>query len=495
MWTGIAALSNIDQSLQTIRNDVVRLDNQLAQLTNSLAANQRRRVMLINDIAAVRLAELKSGQLSASLTSADKQAATILTERDAVLEKVNDQIKTIDRQLLVAEDERANLLEQLNLSSQKLVDIEASVQGRLKLDSAYLAQLEASRTAASVSAEAERKVAQAQTDMAIKAKPYQNDPLFMYLWDRRFGTADYHGGVFTRFMDSWVAKLINYEPARVDFWNLTEIPKRLAEHADRVAEAADDSHMALQQIELDALEAAGAKALKGEAEESRAELDRQDDELESIEERLNESLERRAQFMAGEDEYIKRCINGLAQALEHQDLQAVNRYVMATSSPTDDRLVIELQGVDDSLEDVAEDLADVRVLHDNKLDRLKELESVRRNFKNSRYDDVRSGFGNQALIASVLGQFLQGVVSGADVWRVIKRNQRYRNVGSTPDFGSGSLGGIGDLLGSGSILDGARRSRRPRQQRRSTWNWPQPRRGGGGFRIPRGGGFKTGGGF
>jgi len=499
MWTGTLALRNIDQSLQTIRNDVVRLDSQLTNLTEVHAANQRHRVKLINDIAAVRLAELESGELNTELSSADQEAATILQQRETALSKLSHEIDNINQQIEDAEIERAELLAELNKMSQNIVDIEAKVQASLQVDVDYLAQLDVAREAESVSAEAELKVEQAQIDMSEKAEPYEADDLFMYLWQRGFGTTEYQGGLFSRFMDSWVARMIDYEPARINFWNLTEIPKRLSEHADRVADKADEAHMALQQLELDALSATGAKKLEAELETTRERLDKHDDVIEDFENQLNVKLEDRARFYSGEDDYMRRSLERLTQALDHQNLRAVSRYVLATTSPTDDQLVIEVQSLDDKLEDVAEDLADIRVLHDNKLTKLKELESVRRDFKNSRYDDVRSGFGNEALIASVLSQFIQGVVSGADVWRVIKRNQRYRNVGSIPDFGSG---GLADILSGGGVFGGAGRRRqqprRRRKSRQSTWNFPQPRRGGGGFRIPRGGGgggFKTGGGF
>lgn len=504
MWAGSAALKNIDQSLQSIRNEVVRLDSQLSQLTDSLTSGKRHRLKLINDIAGVRLHEIESGELATGLTAADHQAVEILQQRSAALEILNQEISRINQAVSDAEQQRETLLEKVNLTSQQIVDVEAGVQSKLKQDQAYMRQFAAASAATSVSEEAERKVEQAQTDMAEKAAPYRKDELFMYLWGRGYGTTEYSGGLFARFMDGWVARIVKYEPARVNYWNLTEIPRRLTEHADRVAQAADAQHMALQQVELDALEIAGHKSLEGNLEQLRTELDQHDDRLEETESSLNSKLDERASYVAGEDTYLQRSLARLTQALDHQDLREVHRYVQATHSPTDDQLVLELQSLDDRLEQVNGDLSDARAMHDGRLNKLKELESVRRNFKNSRYDDVRSGFGNQALISSVLGQFLQGVVSGSDVWRTIQRHQRYRNVGSIPDFGSDGLGGLGDLLGGGSLggVGGGRvgQRRRPRARRKSTWNWPQPRRGGGGFKIPRGGGgggggFKTGGGF
>jgi len=488
MWTGSTALKNIDQSLQTIRNEVVRLDNLLTRLTESMAKNQRHRVKLINDIAAVRLTEIDTGELRSSLTAADQQALKILEQRDEALTALNEKIERLDQDILAAEHERETLLASVNQSSQNLVELETKVQNELKVDQHYLDQIAKTREAESIAEEAQNKVELAQHDMDVKAQPYKADELFMYLWNRGYGTTEYSGSFLARFMDGWVARVIKYEPARINFWNLTEIPKRLNNHAEMVDAAADEELMALQQLELDALAKGGVKEIEQALEASREILDKHDDKLEEKEHALNVLLEERAQFVAGVDEYMQRCLSRLTQVLEHKDLNAVHHYVRQTNSPTDDKLVIELQTY-------------VRNMHDKKISKLKELEQVRRNFKNSRYDDVRSGFGNEAMLATILGQFLQGAASGSDLWRVIQRNQRYRDVSSLPDFGSGGIfrggrgrrGGLGDILGGGSI------SRGRRKRRNSSWHLPTPRRGGGGFRFPGGGGggggFKTGGGF
>ena len=198
MWTGTAALKNIDQALQTIRNDVVRLDNQLSQLSGSIAVNKRHRVRLISDIAKVRLSEIESGQLQADMTAADNQVLPILQQRETALHALNAELEQHNQQLQDAEAERDDLLDRANIGSQQLVDIEANVQASLKSDSDYMAQFAKASEAGSVSAEAEVKVKQAQQDMAEKAKPYQKDQLFIYLWERGYGTTKYEGGLFAR---------------------------------------------------------------------------------------------------------------------------------------------------------------------------------------------------------------------------------------------------------------------------------------------------------
>ena len=509
MLSGRKALQNIDHTLTSVRNDAVRLDRQLSQLSGQVALGQRQRLSLMRDIAKVRLNEIENGELDTDLTAADAAVVEILQQRDAAIEELATHIERLNKEIERSDTDREALLDRCNGVSDQIVETESKVQAELKLNQNYIDQFKAAQQAESISEEAEQKVERANADMAEKAKPYQADPLFMYLWDRGFGTTAYKGGLLARFMDGWVARVIKYEPARVNFWNLQEIPKRLTEHADRVGDAADHEMMALQQLEADALEAAGGPELERSLASLRQELDEFDDVLEGKEGELNEALSKRAAFNSGGDEYIQQCLTRITSALEHQNLSSIHRYVRQTHSPMDDRLVIELQNLEDSLASLQGDMAGVRKLHDNQIARLRELESVRQQFKNSRFDDVRSGFANQDIISSVLAQFLQGVISGADVWGTIKRNQRYRNVGSSPDFGSGGLGDLADVLGDSGIdigdILGRPTQRRRRKRRGSSWHIPKPRRSGGGFQCPRsagrsggargGGGFKTGGGF
>ena len=493
MLTGTAALRDIDRSLQTMRNEEVRLDERLAQMTAKLGVAQRHRLKLINDIAEVRLDGIERGELQKTLGAADHEVGRILEQRNVALTELNTGIDELNRQITDADVTREEHLRKVNTTSQKLVDGESLVQQQLNDDVTYLTQLENARKAEAMALEADQKAEQAQADLAEKAEPYQQDKLFMYLWNRGFGTTDYRGRLFSRYMDSWVAGLINYAPARVNFWNLTEIPKRLAEHADRIEARAGEQHQALQKLEKEALEVAKVTSLEDQLTTLRENLDLLDDSIEELENTLNTRLNDRTRFLAGEDEYMQRCIARLSQVLEHRDVQTLQRYVRATRSETDDVILTELRRVMERLEDMTGDLAEVRLLHDNKIKKLEELEVVRRNFKNSRFDDVRSGFGEKSILAGIMAEFLQGLISGPDLWRTIKRHQRHRDVGSVPDFGSGGLGNIGDILGG--VIRGSRRGRKPRG---SSWHIPSPRRGGGGFKLPRGGsrgGFKTGGGF
>jgi hypothetical protein len=126
-------------------------------------------------------------------------------------------------------------------------------------------------------------------------------------------------------------------------------------------------------------------------------------------------------------------------------------------------------------------------LHDAHSDRTDKLEELRKRFKEHRFDAVSSEFVNGALIGALLGQLLSGTLAVPDLWDALTKQQRYRNLGVDPRFGSGRFprfpgpgpwGGGGFGGGGGGPRGGGF--------------------GGGGFGSGGGfggGGFRTGGGF
>jgi hypothetical protein len=181
---------------------------------------------------------------------------------------------------------------------------------------------------------------------------------------------------------------------------------------------------------------------------------------------------------------MTQSLQAMGDALGQKSMLELKDAAHQTVSEQDNRVVRELAELREQHGDLEEELRDHRRMHEAKLARLQEFEQMRRRFKLRRFDDIRSGFGNEGLVTAMLGQFLNGLINSDELWRVLDRHQRHRDVGAWPDFGSGGLG-------------------LPRS-RRSPWHFPRGRGGSsGGFRLPRSGGwrsrgggnFRTGGGF
>ena len=514
MLTGIQALGHIDDSLRSAKNEIHRIDNELAQLTALLTENRQQQSKTLSQIARIRLSSISDGSLLDRLNSADQEAISILEQRKKDFDALEVSIRSETQLQDQLERERNKLLLEANKLSKALAKKEAKIQTNLSKDETYLIALQQAEKTDAIADEAERKAQDSAESLEEKGKPYQADDLFMYLWKRRYGTTEYKNyKPINRLLDGWVAKKIKYSNSRANYWNIQEIPKRLLQHAEAVRDESENSIIQVQQLEQQALESGGAHQIRADLDIMHDKINLQDELIASKEDEMNQLLQTRVAFSSGEDPSMLRCLNILTSAMQHQSVMGLRQIVNATRSTDDDFMLDELKQYQSRQEEIQDDINQLRTAHNTKLSRLRELEEVRRNFKRHRFDDTRSGFGNDALIGSILGQFLQGVVSGTDVWRVLQRNQRHRDVGAWPDFGSGHLGrgsSLGDILGDlsrprrrsrGGISDifgTPAPRRRAKTSRRSSWHWPNSNNGG--FRLPSGrrsggGGFKTGGGF
>src|SRR5688572_9388924 len=104
-----------------------------------------------------------------------------------------------------------------------------------------------------VATEAERKATGAEAELGAKKKPYDDDPLFAYLWRRDFGTSAYKAGGIASAIDRIVADFIDFSSALRNYKPLIEIPLRLREHATARRAAVAEPHAVLSVIQRQAL--------------------------------------------------------------------------------------------------------------------------------------------------------------------------------------------------------------------------------------------------
>ncbi len=484
MLSGRNALANIDQALMSARSGLEQLDGSLASVTEERASIQREIANAINRLAEVRLDALSHGQLRQALEAVDHQVLDLLAQRREAHAELQGSIAATTDELENLEKRREEAHAEVDAVSEALAQLEASVQSMLDEDEKYQDLLNAARAAEAIAEAADQKTHLAEADKNEKGAPFNADPLFMYLWKRHYGTSEYHANPLIRTLDGWVARVCNFEPARVNYWTLNEIPKRLAEHAANVRADADAHIEVLRSYEREAAQRAGVPEKQTELEHVEARQAEIDQQIEQKENELRELLERNAAFVSGKDPFMQKSLSLLTNALSHHSLVELAGLAATTSSREDDAVIRELDRLQDRDEELKHEIAEQQRSRNAHFDRLKELEGVRRRFKLARYDDLRSGFVNEHLIVQMINDLLRGGSRGAGgaLWDMLRRHQRYRDLGNAwPDFGSGGLG---------------------RNRRGAPWHWPGG--GGGGFRLPRGGGprsrggrggFRTGGGF
>ncbi|SDW89120.1 hypothetical protein [Thiocapsa roseopersicina] len=492
MMSGRQTLGEIDRAVDEARARVAAVEAQVEAAEQQLQAQRRGQLEDYKALARLRVGLLADAALLTHLDQSEQQVAALLSQRETALTLLKEQIQFAEAALRTLEAERNEQAARVDSAVQAADAAEARTQSRLAGDDAYMARRERATEAERKAAHAAEKADRSEAEREEKGVSYREDPLFMYLWKRRYGQSDYRAWALTRWLDGKVARLIGYAEAGANYARLNEIPERLREHAAALASAAEAEVAALKALDEAARVEDGIPALDAAIIEAQAALDAVDRRIAQARSDLQGLEVRRAFYAAGQDEYSAKALELVASELQRDDLMELRREALTTPFPEDDLIVARLLEREDerrrhdgALETLRESLVQAR-------QRLDEVETLRTDFKRNRYDRADSQFGDAAMIAMMLGQFLNGALDRRNLWRVMQEQQRYRPERSDPGFGSGAFGrgtvwggGLGDARRPGDIFGGLGRGSAGRTGGS----------GGAGKRGGSSGGFRTGGGF
>jgi hypothetical protein len=422
--SGREILEALDRRLDTLRRDAEALDAQFRRTSDALAAARRAQLAAFAGLARMRLEDIASGELLQRFDDTDRQVAEVLQVRKAAERSLAAKLATAERALATAEAERARQQSAVAEAARAADDAALQAKARLDANEEYGSKLAAAREAHAIAEHAETKAAAAEGDRLVKTKPYDADPVFGYLWQKGYGTPAYRSSSLTRMLDGAVARASGYELLRRNYWLLHETPRRLAEHARRMRLKANESLSAARSLESEAANAADLPSKQrtlAQAKERLAEIDRAIEECEAA---VDSAVESRGLFAAGEDEHSKRCTRLLVEALERADMHELRKKAVRTTTEDDDRLLEELERLEQERSSLQDELIRLRRLHQTHRERTLGLEEVRHRFKRSRFDDVHSEFANGPLIETLLDQFVAGSMDSDELWEGIGRQHR-----------------------------------------------------------------------
>jgi phage shock protein A len=492
MMSGRQALGELDRAAGEARARVAEVEARVETIEQQLQAQRRGQLADYKALAQLRVGLLTDAALLTHLDQSEQQVAALLAQRETALTLLKEQIQIAESAIRTLESERNEQADRVDAAVRAVDAAAARTQARLAGDDTYKARLEHATEAERKAAHAAEKADRSDEEREEKGVSYREDPLFMYLWKRRYGQPGYRAWRLTRWLDGKVARLIGYADAGANYARLNEIPGRLREHATALATAAESELAALKALDEGARIEDGIPALEAAVVEAQAALEAIDKRIAEAQNDLQGLEVRKAFYAAGQDDYSAKALELVTSELQRDDLMELRREALATPFPEDDLIVARLLEREDERRRLEGALQPLRESLVQARQRLDEVEGLRTDFKRNSYDRADSQFGNEAMIAMMLGQFLNGALDRRNLWRVMQEQQRYRPERSDPGFGSGAFGrgtvwggGLGDARRPGDIFGGLGRG----SARRAGGS------GGAGKRGGSSGGFRTGGGF
>ena len=496
MWTGRQTLSKIEGTLSKLRRDEGQLDGALASATGQAEQLRGERAKALRELARIKLDEMTAGRLLRNLDAAEQRAGQILENRRLRLETLNAQQKTLGEEVSQAEAERHAAAAAVEEAVEAVDTIRVEAEANVKKSAAWIATSKAHEAADQIAVEAEKKAAQSEAELGSKKKPYDNDPLFAYLWAAKFATSQYAASNITRLIDRMVADFIGYSQSRASYAMLIEIPQRLREHANLQRRSADDVRMSMAALERQAMIDAGVEPKERILAEARHKLASADANAERRRGLLKEvEAKRTAMLGNGNDPAYAEAMQTIVEGDQQDDIGTLYEEAKRTSTPTDDMIVRRIGGLDDRLAETDKEIASLRKSAREMADRRTEVEKVRERFRSSGFDHPNATFRNESEIGTVLGQILEGAIRSGILWDLLRGGFGTRPSRGRPDFGSPTFPFPFPMPGGG---EGARGGEWRQPGTRGGWTPPFPTgSGGGGGRDSDSGddGFSTGGSF
>ncbi|WPP04481.1 hypothetical protein [Methylocella tundrae] len=459
MISGQQALFEIEQTTAAIRSQESDCANQLLATDQELARLRATRGELLRRLASARLDAMRSEQIAGEIASAEQRALRMIAESRATLESLSARIGAAQTARAEAETERREKAGEVARILGRLEELQAGVEPKVRGSAEWIAQKERVDRAQHVFEASHAKATQAEADRAAKGKPYEDDPLFMYLWSRGFGAAQYRSGFLVRFFDEKVARLIGFHAARPNYAMLKEIPLRLRAHAERCRAELAAERQKLGDIEKAGLEAAGAGAFEEELRAARTALAAADDRLKAADAALRTLDAERDKALNEEVQATTaRAVDILSNADSNESIRELYRKAAMTRAIEDDVAVQDIEANDRSLAASERQRADLIGKARQLAQRRSDIEAERAKFYRRGYDNPMGQFNNENAIADVLGAILKGVVQGAVLGTVLQggynERQRRADSGFGGDRGFNFPGAEGGGSGGGWIGGG-----------------------------------------
>ncbi|HAJ47984.1 MAG TPA: hypothetical protein DCL54_15535 [Alphaproteobacteria bacterium] len=439
MISGNDAFARIESAMRGIRADEDRLTQVMSSISEQAARVRAGQVEDYKQLARIKLDALQARPITVSLDDAERRALALLEEARREIELHTRNREQASRALEEARAEKAAAAAAAENASQAVETLSAAVEARMQNDGSWQAQAAAVRMAEAIADEADKKADAAERDLAAKRKPYENDEVFIYLWRRGFGTQAYSGGGIVRMLDTWCARLVDYQRFRPDFAMLQEIPVRLRDHARTKEKESEVERSRLEAIERQALVADGVEPLEKSLAQANGRLAAADTALHTAQATLKQ-LDAKIEELSGSGERAThdKAIALLAESLAREDLNALYREAIATPTPEDEQVLTRIMDDSRKLKDFDAELAKTRETIRDLARKRSELEDARTEARNRGYDQPFGSFSNEGLIGEVIAGIVNGVLRSSDLRDALGKGFSLRLPRGPGGFGGGS---------------------------------------------------------
>lgn len=419
MVSGVAVIQEMDQRLADAQREASAAQTQADTLAARREGLRSEEAEALRELARLRVLELADGRTALdALDAAGARVQASLRRRATELEAAQRAVLDARDALIAAEAKRDAESARHRAAQEAEAAALRAAEAKAAEDADYRRLATAAEEAERTAQLAEQKAGFAERDFEEKGRPYRADPLFAYLWDRGYGTARYRAFPLVAMIDGWVARLIEFEPARRSYQLLSDLPPNMTAHAQRMRATADAAVRAM----LDRRRAI-AGLPQGDARPPVDALEAAEDAVEAAQAALAAAEAKRSALASGEDADSQAAIRALEAAIGARSLRTLREEAARTPTRDDDAIVARLEIAAAERARLERDLADAQAQAEGARRRFNEMQALRHDMRTRGVERSEWGFASGALIGALLSEVLRGALSRDGFWERMERQR------------------------------------------------------------------------
>lgn len=331
-----AALTQANSRAEQLQTQTLTQHTQLDECRAKLAR-------VYQKLAGFYLDEATAAGFTSRVTNLDARVKELVRTRETAWQKARNERAAKHQQL-------SEISRQRDASAEQRDNAAATLESQLEQSRAQLlaepAFKELRDTWHSLGDKKQRvleRLKEAETDRDKKRAPYEKDPIFTYLQEKKFATKDYRGRGLSRFFDSKVANFIHYDDAIKNYRLLIAIPARLAEHVHSLEQEIIRTGKQLDEQHESQFLRDGGGDLRARLQQAEQNLQSTVEQKATAQHRLTELAAELAAFSLGDDPLSQQISKVQIEVLSSDPLPQLQQRASQTPSPSDDALVTQVE--------------------------------------------------------------------------------------------------------------------------------------------------------
>ncbi|HMO84601.1 MAG TPA: hypothetical protein PKC18_06735, partial [Lacipirellulaceae bacterium] len=349
----------------------------------------------------------------------------VLVRKQKRERELRDQAAAVEREAEHLEVELARITDALNVKASERDQLEQLVSERLHGSDEFRRLSEQAIAAEAELERNEERVAEMKAQAERKLPAYEQSRLFKYLYDAGFGTPQYRAKGWTRRVDRWIARMIDFGAARRGYEFLVATPELMEQEVIRRRMSFNELMQQVETIEdrvsdeMGLTEGMRAGQVLGSARDRLvAEAARADDNLLRRQQELLSLTGAQNEFYEQAVARMKNFLSSLSPAR----LEAASR---TTPEREDDAIVAEVQFLGSQLTEADERAAALASQRKTWEDRLGGLQTVIQRFRQYEYDSRKSLFASRVDVADLVSRYVSGQIGPDELWTALQSAQRF----------------------------------------------------------------------